>query len=624
MDLFKITAARAAILSFVLLLSACGGGGGDGGGGGGGTPAPAPSGLSYSPPPGLRMNTPMNSLSPSVSGTVTSYSVNPSLPPGLNLNATTGVISGTPTEPVAQTNYTITARNASGTSTFVLSLRVFTLAVQTNNIVRLAANGVSINPGVIVRPINIDVGILTARAVDTAGFILPEVQVIAGDDGRYTLLLTSNPSVSPGLFSGAVTLNLCRDTACTTPLEEPSVSVPFEVRVLGSNSEWPGDHTTTLTAWEGVSDWAMFQGNASHTGFVPATVDPDAVTPRWRSAGYQVPSTWTPYRANLATADGLFYAVTSNYMDGGVLYAKREHDGSEVWRRAFADPANPPAVKNGAVYLATGHQEYTQMFGLAANDGSVLFSAPMTSQWETYFAPTIGPNGMVYANGGTYGGMYAFNPAGNQLFFVYQAQVSNWSPAVDANYAYSYTGGVLRVHDVLTGSLAREIVDPMYMEHVGEHLGSPVLGSDGSITVAHYSRAVLASSTGNSLSNFRVSDGTIAWRSTGAYPTTPGYRAGVVYATNNMPFRLEARAESDGDLLWEWSPSTAVGDTAFVSEVIVTNNLAFVSTDRATYAVDLETHRPVFSYPAAGKLALSANGVLYIQNADFLTALNLK
>jgi len=49
-----------------------------------------------------------------------------------------------------------------------------------------------------------------------------------------------------------------------------------------------------------------------------------------------------------------------------------------------------------------------------------------------------------------------------------------------------------------------------------------------------------------------------------------------------------------------------------------------VSTNRATYAIDLETHRPVFSYPVFGKLALSANGVLYIQNATDLIAINLK
>jgi outer membrane protein assembly factor BamB len=46
--------------------------------------------------------------------------------------------------------------------------------------------------------------------------------------------------------------------------------------------------------------------------------------------------------------------------------------------------------------------------------------------------------------------------------------------------------------------------------------------------------------------------------------------------------------------------------------VVVTKNLAFVSTNRAVYAIDLATHQPVWSYPVAGMLAVSGNGMLYI------------
>ncbi|MBW8900631.1 MAG: hypothetical protein JF619_21490, partial [Massilia sp.] len=56
----------------------------------------------------------------------------------------------------------------------------------------------------------------------------------------------------------------------------------------------------------------------------------------------------------------------------------------------------------------------------------------------------------------------------------------------------------------------------------------------------------------------------------------------------------------------------------------VTKNLLFVSTNVATYAIDLRTHKAVWSYPAGGKLALTRSGVLYIQNADALVAFNVK
>src|SRR5260370_42626356 len=54
---------------------------------------------------------------PNVTGTVTSYSISPTLPPGLNLSASTGTITGTPTTVTAQRTYTITAGNSAVSTT---------------------------------------------------------------------------------------------------------------------------------------------------------------------------------------------------------------------------------------------------------------------------------------------------------------------------------------------------------------------------------------------------------------------------------------------------------------------------------------------------------------------------
>jgi outer membrane protein assembly factor BamB len=99
-----------------------------------------------------------------------------------------------------------------------------------------------------------------------------------------------------------------------------------------------------------------------------------------------------------------------------------------------------------------------------------------------------------------------------------------------------------------------------------------------------------------------------------------------LYATNDNPLRLEARAETDGSLLWSWTPPTT-GDLSFRSEVLVTDNLVFVSTAWAAYAIDLATHRTVwsyFSYPLGTRLAMSPSGILYLNGPDYLTAINLK
>jgi len=65
-------------LATAILVTACGGGGGGGGGGG----TPAPSGLSYPTAPSFVVGQAISSLSPTVTGMVTTYSVSPQLPAG--------------------------------------------------------------------------------------------------------------------------------------------------------------------------------------------------------------------------------------------------------------------------------------------------------------------------------------------------------------------------------------------------------------------------------------------------------------------------------------------------------------------------------------------------------------
>jgi uncharacterized protein (TIGR03118 family) len=109
------------VVAGAVIIAACGGGSGSGN-----PPAPPtpPSGLSYTSPVTANVGTAITALTPTVTGSVSSYAVAPALPAGLTINATSGVISGTPTAVTAQAAYTVTASNSGGNTTFALTLTV--------------------------------------------------------------------------------------------------------------------------------------------------------------------------------------------------------------------------------------------------------------------------------------------------------------------------------------------------------------------------------------------------------------------------------------------------------------------------------------------------------------------
>jgi Putative Ig domain len=115
MSLMRIRTVRSGVLTLVAALASCGGGNSG--------PA-APSGLSYPAPPPFTVKQAITALTPTVTGSVTGYTVTPALPSGLSLSAATGVISGTPTAVTAKTSYTVSASNAGGATSTAISIVV--------------------------------------------------------------------------------------------------------------------------------------------------------------------------------------------------------------------------------------------------------------------------------------------------------------------------------------------------------------------------------------------------------------------------------------------------------------------------------------------------------------------
>jgi outer membrane protein assembly factor BamB len=453
------------------------------------------------------------------------------------------------------------------------------------------------------------------------------VQPAAGGPTQYTAQLAVSNSAFSDFYSGTATLLLCADVNCLTYQVVPSIAVPYVVDVLPAGSTWPGNNLTALSAWSGVPDWTTFQGNAAHTGFVPVTIDSTVITSRWRIMGTgDVISGYNNYPQTITAAAGAFYQSGPT-----TVYARSEFDGSLLWQHTFTTgelqfpSANPPAIYGNTVYVQAGQQSSTFLYAFDSATGNRLFRSPMTSQWEFYLAPTMGPSG-IYQGGGTYGGLYGFSASsGAQLFYQPIAGgVSLWTPAVDANGVYYYGQGQMLAFDPVSGALNTTIIDPSGSESGDEIVGSPVIGAPGMVYAGTYEDSLIDGGTLlNTLTAYNVPGGVIAWQLTGNYPTNPAYNAGHLYVPNQNPYQIESHAETDGSLEWAWTPPPAAG-THFISEVLLTNNLFFVSTDTTTYAVDLATRQIQWSFPMSGHLALSSNGVLYIQNRLLICAFNVK
>jgi hypothetical protein len=182
------------VTGLALLMVACGGGGAVGGGAGTPEQLTPPQNLQYGAGIG-EVGLPYGPFPPTVSGTVTGYSVSPALPAGLTLDPTSGAISGTPLAASPATTYTVTARNDAGAATTALSLVVLvppTLAYASPVTVRV---GAALTPVVPTVSGNIDTLSIQPALPDGLTFD-PASGIVSGTPTRERVAVTYSITAS--------------------------------------------------------------------------------------------------------------------------------------------------------------------------------------------------------------------------------------------------------------------------------------------------------------------------------------------------------------------------------------------------------------------------------------------
>ncbi len=438
--------------------------------------------------------------------------------------------------------------------------------------------------------------------------VTPLSQTTTVPGGRYIFNISTaiDNALAVGTHSSNLQLRICQDavTTCQLPVAGSPWIVPLTLTVKSPINLSP------LQSIDGLGAWSTYQGNAAHTGFVAGSFDVAAFSRRWQVAS---PHNYShPFMSTAIDSGRVFYTrMTSGNL--WELVAVSEDNGQIVWKvdMGALSRVNSPAVGNGRVYVtSTGHQD-TFLWVYDQASGALVQKLKMSSQWSRYSAPTV--NGTdVYSIDGYHGGVSKYtDQAANFSWSIASTIQEGWTPATDGRFAYTYStpDNRLLAFNAVDGRLAFSVGEPYNFSTY--FTAAPVVLTDDQLGIV----------VSGSLMAFDLATRKRAWVMSVASSGIPAFGNGTVYAFGANGTVLEARDPKTGNLLWA---SQNLGTDNYAS-VIVTRNLAFVSSRSKTLAIDLGTQQVVWSYPLGGNLAISARGVLTIlSDVGALAAVNLR
>jgi|GEM_PF-1755179 len=359
--------------------------------------------------------------------------------------------------------------------------------------------------------------------------------------------------------------------------------------------------TRPAASWSETSDWTTYQGDAGHRGEIAATLDPVVFREQWTATL----AAGVPLNA-VATGDGMVFATMVG-RGSQHLWALDAATGAQRWMRNFGYIASvqPPASGNGRVYVQTGGHEDSFLWSFDARDGTQRFRTAYGNQWSTWEAPVVADSG-VYAGGGTYGGMSRFDAiTGTRSYFIERPQYDGWTPAVAGGLVFSFDRNGLTATNSRSGTTAYQINDSRL-----PLAGTPV------VTAANR----VLGTTPSSVFAIDLANRRVAWMQPMSVEGALAVSNGLVYVPSSS--KVDVVQESDGRLLWSW---TIPDGPSWLTSVLVTRNILFVSTHTTTYAVDLAARRHTWVYPAGGQLSMSKEGLLLIARPNGrLTAIDVR
>jgi outer membrane protein assembly factor BamB len=459
---------------------------------------------------------------------------------------------------------------------------------------------------------NLGTGAVYLQVTDSGStFSMPPVQA-APANIAFHYALNAIANVGAGDRTGTLTVNACKDQACSQVYSNASASVTYRLSVGA------------------VGEWETLQRDATHNAYVPIRVDPARFTKAWEWTFPREAAAADAYVLRPATGPGALYLVGGNIAAddssyGVSAFSLDENTGSVKWTSRLAETSvAAPAAVGGLMYIPTPFSS-AHLTVLDTSNGNLRFRYTQTvSPSSPFLAPTLFAGTAYFVAGANSSEMHAANAmTGAQRWARPRVGSVPTTPAVDQAFVYYFGGHALNIVDRLTGDPVASLPDPSSADPEQPTTTVPVLGSRGNVIVNSYNSM---GSGSYRLTSFNVASRQLEWSTQNSYRTLFAAAPGVVYATRRGGVSaavIDAIDEATGKVVGTWSPPPADGQEYAANNIIATRNLVFVTTATSSgtgpghlYAIDRATMQTVWSYPEGGYCVISANRTLYLMAGD--------
>lgn len=464
----------------------------------------------------------------------------------------------------------------------------------------------------------VNVGIIDARGVlDPAGTTIRLLTPLSYEAEMRVAL-----GLAAGTYSGNFEVRLCRDNpiTCAQPIAGSPWLVPYRLVVRAATN------LTPLQPLAGAGAWTTYQGNAAHTGYVDAQVDAAQFGRRWAA----------PVQAGSIAVEGGRVITSPPSNRTGAVIALAEHDGAEQWRYGGQEFYSGVGTGGGRAWLTTSFPAdfagtFLRSLDLASGATGPSVELAQFQQGPRY-APVVADGSVfIAADRSTTVARHSLGDAREQwraMFgYPFVPNAIRWTPAVRDGRAVMFDYSRLWIADAASGDILGSIDGPNTTPRpsTGELFGAPVLGPAARAYVSTYYTGGGVQYDSGRLAAFDLASRTLLWHTGTTVRSNPVLVGGVLYVVVGNG-SLQATDAATGAALWTWTPPASPAPPSAPGPdqpLVVVGNHAFVGVAGTTHAIDLRSRTSVWQYPAAGPMAVSANGVLFIA-ADRLHAINLR